>query len=267
MKRMRLQKPFTVTAATLALVVALDTTPSDTAPSDPTRFASGFGQPQQMQELASLVLEAPTRPFHTSGMHAVTSGDLAAALDADPKPQEFELFDSERDEEARREILRDLPYGSAILRAAERHEVDGLLLAAIVEAESRFAPGAVSPRGAQGLMQIMPSTGAIYGAKDLLDPYVNLDVGSRYLRSLMKDYEGDLDLVLAAYNAGPGVVQRYGGIPPYRETRAYVAKVRARYTAHREAVRSSLLPEEPAAAPTHAVATAAVTMPRAIRAR
>jgi hypothetical protein len=100
-----------------------------------------------------------------------------------------------------------------------------------------------------------------------LDPYVNLDVGSRYLRSLMREYDGDLDLALAAYNAGPAVVQRYGGIPPYRETRAYVAKVRARYTAHREAVRASLLPES---APAHAVAAATpagATAARAIRAR
>jgi hypothetical protein len=137
MKRMKLQKPFIVTAAALFLVVTLDTTPSDTAPSDPTRFSGGLGPTQQMEELASLVVSTPGRPSRTSGMHALTSRDLAAALDIDPEPQEFELFDSARDEEARRELLRDLPYGSAILRAAERHEVDGLLLAAIVEAESR----------------------------------------------------------------------------------------------------------------------------------
>jgi soluble lytic murein transglycosylase-like protein len=107
--------------------------------------------------------------------------------------------------------------------------VDGLLVAAIVSVESRFTPEAVSPRGARGLMQVRPAVGQAYGAKDLFDPFANVDVGSRYFSSLMKDYDGDLELTLAAYNAGPAAVARYGRVPPYRETRAYVRKVLARY--------------------------------------
>jgi hypothetical protein len=134
---------------------------------------------------------------------------------------------TERD--ARRRFLKDLPFGTAISAGAERHNVDGLLVAAIVEVESKFQPKAVSPKGAVGLMVIPPSIGEMYGAGDLFDPYVNIDVGSRYIRQLLRDYSGDVELALAAYNAGPAAVDRYAGVPPYRETRQYVRKVLARY--------------------------------------
>jgi soluble lytic murein transglycosylase-like protein len=113
--------------------------------------------------------------------------------------------------------------------AAERYGVDGLLLAAIVRHESSFDPEIVSPKGAVGLMQLLPSTGRAYGAEDLFNPGVNLDAGSRYLSHLLALYDGDLELALAAYNAGPTAVARYGGIPPYRETRQYVRRVKAEY--------------------------------------
>jgi len=161
---------------------------------------------------------------------AIRREDLEAA--EAPGPREVSLFQTggyDEDAEAQRRFLRDIPYGTAISLAAERHRVDGLLLAAIVAVESGFTPGAVSPRGARGLMQIRSAVGEAYGAKNLFDPYVNVDVGCRYLNSLMKDYEGDLELALAAYNAGPAAVARYGGVPPYRETREYVRKVTARY--------------------------------------
>jgi soluble lytic murein transglycosylase-like protein len=248
MKRSRLQVPFVVAATALFLVVSLNPTPSDTAPSAPDRFPGGLGERQELRELAAAAREPAGEP--ASGprkLQAFTPRTLDAALAA--KPHDFELFTSERDDEARRKLLQRLPYGGAILRAARRHEVDGLLLAAMVETESRFSASAVSPRGAVGLMQILPATGQLYGAQDLLDPYVNLDVGSRYLRSLLREYHGDLDRVLAAYNAGPAVVSRYGGVPPFRETRDYVSRVRSRYAAHCEEVRKSLLPAaEPAVA-------------------
>jgi hypothetical protein len=120
------------------------------------------------------------------------------------------------------------PYESEIAAAADRHGVDPLLLAAIVKAESGFDPDAVSARGAVGLMQILPST-ANEEADRLLEPARNLDCGGAYLRSLLEAFGGDLKLALAAYNAGPTQVRRFGGIPPFAETEAFVDKVLATY--------------------------------------
>jgi len=121
-------------------------------------------------------------------------------------------------------------------------------VAAIVEAESGFNPGRVSPRGAVGLMQVLPSTAGGLGAagdKDLHDPRVNLDVGSRYLGRLIEDYSGDLELVLAAYNAGPGAVERYRGVPPYPETQEYVRRVLTLYDEHNQTVGAKRDPFSP----------------------
>ena len=108
--------------------------------------------------------------------------------------------------------------------------MDGLLLAAIVAVESDFSAHAVSSQGALGLMQVIPESPQDYGVKgDLLDPHVNVEVGSRYVSGLIKDYKGDLERTLAAYNAGPGAVQRYKGVPPYAETRGFVREVLAHY--------------------------------------
>jgi soluble lytic murein transglycosylase-like protein len=115
--------------------------------------------------------------------------------------------------------------------AARRHGLDPALVLAVVSVESAFRPAAVSHKGAQGLMQLMPATAAELGVKDALDPAQNLDGGSRYLNALLSLYGGDLPRALAAYNAGAGAVKRHKGIPPYRETRAYVKKVLERYKA------------------------------------
>jgi soluble lytic murein transglycosylase-like protein len=136
-----------------------------------------------------------------------------------------EAADTVEAAEAQRRFLYRMPYGAAIAVAAQRHHADGLLLAAVVAVESGFAPHAVSPRGALGLMQVTPEVGEAYGARDLFDPYVNVDIGCRYLCSLLKDYDGNLERALAAYNAGPGAVDRYRGVPPYAETRSYVREV------------------------------------------
>jgi len=128
--------------------------------------------------------------------------------------------------------VRDLPYGEEIAVAAQRHGVDALLVASVIEAESSFRPDAVSPKGALGLMQVMPFH--LEDGDELLDPEENLEVGASYLSSLLVRYDGDLALGLAAYHAGPGAVDRYDGVPPYRTTRAYVAKVLTLYEAHLE---------------------------------
>lgn len=113
--------------------------------------------------------------------------------------------------------------------SARRHGLDPALLRAVVSVESNFKTEAVSPKGAQGLMQLMPATAASLGVRDAFDPADNVDGGSRHLASLLASYRGDLKKALAAYNAGPGAVARHGGVPPYRETREYVDKVLKRY--------------------------------------
>jgi soluble lytic murein transglycosylase-like protein len=118
---------------------------------------------------------------------------------------------------------------SAITDAAKAHGVDPRLLVAVAHHESRFNPNAVSPVGACGIMQLMPATARYLGIKDIFDARQNVFAGARYLRTLLDTFHGDLDLTLAAYNAGPGAVQKYNGVPPYRETRNYVSSIRAAY--------------------------------------
>ena len=149
------------------------------------------------------------------------------------RPQSFELFRTYHPRAEQRRLLRQLPYGDLIGRAATRHDVDGLLLAAIVEAESSFNPYAISVDGAIGLTQILPST-ADLPADVLLTPRTNVDAGAGHLAKLLRRFGGDFELAVAAYNAGPGAVYRFDGVPPYRETRAYVARVLNRYLEHQQ---------------------------------
>lgn len=148
----------------------------------------------------------------------------------------FDFFRSFHEEDVRYQPLEDLPFGAQIRQVAESHGVDGFLVAAIVEVESSFNPDAVSHRGAVGLMQVLPSTARIANADSLKDPARNIESGTRYLRHLLELYEGDLELALAAYNAGPTNVRRYGGLPPFRETRQYVQKVLNLYVSHHRSV-------------------------------
>jgi soluble lytic murein transglycosylase-like protein len=108
---------------------------------------------------------------------------------------------------------------------AARYGVSKDLIAAIIEAESSYNPRAISPRGAQGLMQLMPETAAILRVSDPFDPRENIDGGVRHLLSLMDRFDNNLPLALAAYNAGEGAVIRHRGIPPFRETRQYVKRI------------------------------------------
>lgn len=120
-------------------------------------------------------------------------------------------------------------YRSLIKSAAHRHGVDPHLVEAIIAVESGFNPGAVSPKGAIGLMQLMPETANRYAVQNPFDPLQNVAGGIQYLRDLIHRFQGDLRTVLAAYNAGETAVTKYQGIPPYRETRAYVDEVLRRY--------------------------------------
>ena len=116
-----------------------------------------------------------------------------------------------------------------VREAADRHHVDPALVRAVIETESNWNPRAYSRKGAGGLMQLIPTTAQRYGAYDLFNPQQNIDAGVRHLKMLLQRYNGNLDLALAAYNAGEGAVDRAQGIPAFRETRDYVQKVQNAY--------------------------------------
>ncbi len=120
------------------------------------------------------------------------------------------------------------PYGKIIYDIAVRHSINPHLVAALIHVESAFNPRAKSSKGAYGLMQLLPETARRFGLtkkKDLYDPKKNLEAGIRYLKWLADRFGGDAEKILAAYNAGEGAVERYGGIPPYQETQSYVQKI------------------------------------------
>ena len=117
------------------------------------------------------------------------------------------------------------PIPQLIDEASDRHQLDADFVRSVVRAESAFNPRALSPKGAQGLMQLMPATASDLGVANPFDPAANVEGGVRHLRALLRLYGNDPAKALAAYNAGTERVTRYGGIPPYRETRAYVAQV------------------------------------------
>lgn len=119
----------------------------------------------------------------------------------------------------------DPPFHAYIVQAAETYDVDAALIRAIILAESSFNPMAVSNRGAQGLMQLMPATARALGVEDSFDPAVNIDAGVRYFRKMLDRFDGDVTLALAAYNAGSRHVRNYGGVPPFGATRHYIQKV------------------------------------------
>jgi len=177
------------------------------------------------------------------GAYSVAVADIYAYVDESgirhfsnvPESGEYELLlkhgDSSSDNDPSRSIYHDSSHYSAIIESAARAtEVDQALLNAVIVVESGFNERALSDRGAKGLMQLMPVVANHYGAENIYDPSENIHAGARYLEDLMKKYEQNLDLVLAAYNAGETAVDRYDRqIPPFSETQNYVRKVATLY--------------------------------------
>ena len=236
MKRKPSRAPFLALATVLFLAISLQPSPSAPALTDPLRTTSNsFDDRLLRRDLADWMLNRSTEP---SRLHLVSPGDVDVAIGSEPR--HFGLFQADSDS-VRSTYLRSLPFGSLLQQVAETNRVDGLLLASVVEAESGFVPAVVSSEGAVGLMQVLPSTGEGYKKAALFDPRTNLSVGSRYLGSLLTRFDGNVELALAAYNAGPEVVVRYGGrVPPYRETHRFVSRVLSLYEDHYQVVAERL---------------------------
>jgi soluble lytic murein transglycosylase-like protein len=154
--------------------------------------------------------------IHYSNVPADKRFRLVLAAPAEPR---------EIDRRAGVSLERFAAYTRLIKGAAQSNRLEPALVAAVILAESGGDPRAQSNRGARGLMQLMPATARQYGVSNVFDPEENIRGGSRYLRDLVERYQNDLQLVLAAYNAGPEAVDRHGGIPPFRETLEYVPRV------------------------------------------
>ena len=140
-----------------------------------------------------------------------------------------------------------LSISDAVNAASDKHQIDPDLINSVIRAESAFNPHAVSRKGAQGLMQLMPDTATKLGVKDAFDPAANVNAGTQYLRDLLVLYHGDMVKALAAYNAGPQRVAQYHGVPPYHETRAYVAQIVRDFNRKKLAAQKSQASAQPTA--------------------
>lgn len=167
-------------------------------------------------------IEPDTNPPETPSDPASAAAPAAAAAPAVASPQPAVSVAAPAQPTA---VQPRLSIPDAVSQASDRYQLDPDLLNSVIRAESGFNPRAVSRKGAQGLMQLMPKTASKLGVPNAFDPGANVDGGTRYLRELLERYNFDLIKALAAYNAGPQRVEKYGGVPPYYETRAYVASI------------------------------------------
>jgi soluble lytic murein transglycosylase-like protein len=132
------------------------------------------------------------------------------------------------------------PYKTIIKKAADRYEIDPALVKAVIMAESNYNPRAISKMGARGLMQLMPATAEALGVEDCFNPEHNIHGGVRYLRQLLDRFDGNIELALAAYNAGSRKVRKYNGIPPFRATQIYIEKVFVYYERYKKEMAGEL---------------------------
>ena len=234
----RLSLPNRAIAMTVAVAAILAGAPRETAPG---RHLEPLPMSPPLEDIVLLEqVQAWIEPSAGPASTYLGGGPLYECIQS--YRESFELFIGAADDDAVRDRMQLVPYGGLIVSAAERHGVDPLLVAAIVQAESSFDTEAVSPRGALGLMQMMPTTAEQLGVADAYDPSQNLDAGVSYLAYLLRRFDDDLVLALAGYNAGPGAVDRFGGLPPFRETRGFTNGVLRVYIAHHRAAWAAVNP-------------------------
>src|SRR5581483_5488451 len=208
---MNFRRQIAVTFAALAVCISASA-------ADLAILKNGFSirheRREVMNETTRLYLEA-----NGSGYVDVPTADIISfEKDTTPQPVPAQAT-------ATAPAFRATNIAEVVAPASQKHLIDPDLITSVIRAESGFNPHAVSPKGAQGLMQLMPGTAAKLGVQNVFDPNANVEGGTRYLHELLEQYHWDLVKALAAYNAGPQRVAQYGGVPPYRETHAYVARI------------------------------------------
>lgn len=201
----------------LALLVAL---PCLASASEIAILRNGFSIPHEHHA----VIGAATRLYTSAdGSYVDVPTDQIDHFEQDTRPAA--VVPAKQSTAAPIVPLNSTNLNGMVSEAGGRHNIDPDLLMSVIRAESNFKVHAVSPKGAQGLMQLMPQTANQLGVANAFDPGSNVEGGTRYLRELLEKYNFNLAKALAAYNAGPMRVQQYGGVPPYYETRAYVARI------------------------------------------
>lgn len=172
-----------------------------------------------------LCAAAPIYVYKKDGVTYFSSKPPASGVEAKVFTGRSSRYSIYKGRSVRGDRLFGQHYGDIIDRAAQRFRVPAALVRAVIHVESAFNPRAVSPKGAMGLMQLMPEVAKMRGVKRPFDPGENIQGGTRHLAYLLERFQGNRKLALAAYNAGEGAVQKYGGVPPYRETQNYVRMV------------------------------------------
>ncbi|HJQ38464.1 MAG TPA: lytic transglycosylase domain-containing protein [Thermoanaerobaculia bacterium] len=215
-------KTGTVIALTLLIAMFFATG----AVADERKFTASSVANARLKKAGRVVISNDSRSitaYHFFGNIKEALVSLRSARVFATNPFGLAVFDS------RASVTAPEHLTSAIEEAARKHGVDPRLVAAVARRESAWNQNARSSAGACGIMQLMPDTARYLGVTNVFDARENIFGGTRYLRTLLDTFNGDLDLTLAAYNAGPGAVEKYRGVPPYRETKAYVAAVKATY--------------------------------------
>jgi soluble lytic murein transglycosylase-like protein len=152
--------------------------------------------------------------------------DIANPLIKNPRPYKIDMISRlGKNSHAIFHLNKEIVYINIIDDAAERYKIDSSLIKAIILAESKYDHRAVSKRGAVGLMQLMPATADALGVEDIYDPVHNINAGVKYIKQLLEIFNGDVELAVAAYNAGCNKVRKYNGVPPYKATKTFVKKV------------------------------------------